>query len=107
HVEAALHAADFGVHQRTAGIGMAVPRRQVRLLADHAFAAHFLHLAVAVGDDPVATEQLGTYSAAVKHGNGVGKGEPLGIRLGALGQVAGDDADVDEVAAIGHARLSQ
>ena len=48
------------------GVASAVPlvyskllaRLQQRLVADHAEAAHFLHLAVGVGDDPVAGDQL-------------------------------------------------
>jgi hypothetical protein len=38
-----------------------------RLLADHAFAAHFLFLAVRVGNDPVATEQLRRLNADIRN----------------------------------------
>jgi hypothetical protein len=35
------------------------------LLADNAFAAHFLHLAKGIGDDPVAGDELRGDSAGV------------------------------------------
>ena len=61
HLVAALHRADRRLEHGTAGVAEALARLQVRLLADHAVAAHFLHLAVGVGDDPVAGQQPGRH----------------------------------------------
>ena len=58
HLIAALHAADTGRQQRSAGVDVVLARCDQRLFADDAGATHFLHVAVAVGDDPVSRQQL-------------------------------------------------
>ena len=54
-----------------------------RLDADDAVATHFLHLAVGVGDQPVAREQPGRHLTFVLNGDRIGEDEALvaGIRL--------------------------
>ena len=74
------------------------------LLADYPGAADFLHAPVTVGDDPVAREQFGWQRAVVLDGNGVGEGETVLLGLRLFCQKAGDDADVDLITRIGHAR---
>ena len=54
----------------------------MRLLADHALAAHLLHLAVGIGDDPVARHQACRHLALVADGDGVGEHEALLARVG-------------------------
>ena len=73
------------------------------MLADHAGAAHFLHAAVAVGDDPVARQQLSGQLAVIDDGHGVGERVAALLRLRLRGQVAGGDADVDLITRVGHA----
>ncbi|MNP65609.1 hypothetical protein D3C76_1612140 [compost metagenome] len=60
-------------------------------------------MAVAIGDHPVAAEQLGRQLAVVLDGHGVGEGKAILIRLRLFREEAGDDADVDLIARIGHA----
>ncbi|MNT43930.1 hypothetical protein D3C72_1804270 [compost metagenome] len=49
-------------------------RLEQRLVADHAQAGDFLRAVVAVGDDPVARDQLRRHLAGVVDGDGVGEG---------------------------------
>lgn len=72
------------------------------MLADHAGAANFLGTAVAVGDDPVARQQLGRNLALVLDGHRVGEGETVLLRGGLFRKVAGVDPDVDLVLGIAH-----
>ena len=52
-------APDRRLEDGAAGIAEALARLQVRLLADDAFADDFLHLAVGIGDEPVARHEAG------------------------------------------------
>ncbi len=61
HLIRALHGADLGGHYRAAAVGVARADVDQRLLADNTGAAYFLDLAVTVGDDPVARQQLGRH----------------------------------------------
>ncbi len=62
-------------------------RHEPRLLTDDALAAHLLHLAVRVGDDPVAGEQLGRDGAHVADSYRISEHVPAGVRLGLVGDV--------------------
>ncbi|EXF46893.1 hypothetical protein BAY1663_00617 [Pseudomonas sp. BAY1663] len=82
---------------------MVFARGDQRLFADDPGAAHFLHLAIAIGDDPVPRKQLRRNLASVFDGYRVGKGVAVLFRLRLCGQVAGRDADIDAIALIfGH-----
>ena len=59
HVVLALHRADRRLEDGAAGIPEPLARLQVRLFADDAVADHLLHLAVGVGDEPVARHEAG------------------------------------------------
>src|SRR5574344_1227854 len=100
HAEAAVHAADFGIEQGAAGVAVFGAGRNHRLLADYAFAAHFLGFSIAIGDDPVAAEQLYRAVALVAHANVVGKYELVFGRLRVVGDIAGFDLYADRV--VGH-----
>src|SRR5690606_1716936 len=65
HAVAALHGADGGAQHRARGVGELVAGLDARLLAHHALAAHLFHVPVAVGDHPVALEQLRGQAAEV------------------------------------------
>jgi hypothetical protein len=81
----------------TAGIFELLARLQQRLPADDAEAAHLLHLAGGIGDDPVPRNQLRSHGSDVLDGNCVGKDVAVvgGIRL--LGDIFRDRADCDLV----------
>jgi hypothetical protein len=49
-------------------------------MADDGEAAHLLDVAVRIGDDPVAGDQLRRDVAAVLDGDGVSEGELSGVR---------------------------
>src|SRR5450755_2651996 len=56
HLIAALHGAHGRFDHRAGRVAKSLARLQVRLLADHAIAARFLHIAVRIRDDPVARQ---------------------------------------------------
>ena len=58
HLVAALHGADRRRQLAAAGVFEALAGSQQGLVADHAEAAHLLHLAFRIGDEPVARDQL-------------------------------------------------
>ena len=60
-----------------------------RLVPDHAEAGHFLRAVVAVGDDPVARDQLRGHLAGIVDGDGVSEGMAPALGIGLLGQVLG------------------
>jgi len=55
------------------GIAKALPRANQRLLADDAFAAHFLTVTATLSDFPVARHQLNAMGALVMNSHGVAK----------------------------------
>ena len=101
HLVAALHGADRSFEHRAAGVAEALAGQQVRLLADHAFAAHFLDLAVRVGDHPVTRQQPRRHLAFVADGDRVGKGVVAFLGLGLLADIVGADVDADLVERVG------
>ncbi|MDV7397071.1 hypothetical protein RZS08_37070, partial [Arthrospira platensis SPKY1] len=58
HLVSPVHGADRRLEHAAAGVAEVLAGCELGLLADHPLAMHLLHLAVAVGDDPVAGEQL-------------------------------------------------
>jgi hypothetical protein len=73
HLVGALHRADRRFQYGAARVAEALAGHQVRLLADHALAAHLLHLAVRIGDEPVAAQQFRRHGAAIADRDRVGK----------------------------------
>src|SRR4029453_6726207 len=65
HLVAALHGTDRGFDHGAARIAEALAWFEMGLLADDAVAAHFLHLAVRIRDDPVAGQELRGHAALV------------------------------------------
>ncbi|CAI8833366.1 hypothetical protein EMIT048CA2_200038 [Pseudomonas chlororaphis] len=104
HLIAALHIADACGHDRTTAVGVAFSCGDQRLLADDAGTADFFDVPVAIGDHPVPGEQFGGQQAIVLYGDGVGEGKAVLLGLRLFCEKAGDDADVDLIARIGHAR---
>ena len=102
-LEAAAHRSDRGVELAAAGIfeGFAGPEQ--RLLADDAEAANFLHARVAVGDDPVAGNDLRGDGADVLEGDRIGENVTLAGRIGLIGDELRNGARRDLVfLAFGH-----
>src|SRR5579871_3071387 len=71
---------------------------QQRLVPHHADAAHFAHVVVRVGDDPVPADQLGRHRAQVLDDDGVGEDKATLSFARLLGYVRGVRADGDVVA---------
>src|SRR5687768_1681701 len=97
HLVAALHRADRRFEHGAAGVAEPLTGQQVRLLADHAFAADFLDLAVRVGNHPMPREQAGRHLAFVADRDRVGKSVVPFLGLGLLADVIGADVDTDLV----------
>ena len=79
----AVHRADRSAQHRGARVLECVSGAQVWLLADHSVALDFLHVAVAVGDDPVAREELRRNQSRVVNGDAVSKEVLVRGRIGA------------------------
>src|SRR5688572_19803704 len=71
HLVTPLHRTDRGLNDGSARISEALSRLQVRLFAHNAVAPDFLHLAVRVGNHPVARQQTRGGAAFVADGDGV------------------------------------
>jgi hypothetical protein len=77
-----------------------------RLLADHAVAGHFLHLAVGIGDHPVTGEQARRHLAGIAQGDGVGENVAIVTGLRLIGDEACFDLHIDCVGRFfSHARI--
>src|SRR3989338_1121541 len=87
HLVAAAHRADLRGQHRAAGIFKALARLEQRLLAHHALPAHFLHMVVCIGDDPMTAYELGGRPAEIGDGDGIGKHETIARLIGLLRQV--------------------
>ncbi len=83
HLVTALHGAKAGRQHCTAGVVEGLSWRDQGLLADDAAAAHFFHLVVVIGNDPVARQQLDGLLALVFDADGVGENITVvvGVRL--------------------------
>ena len=99
HLVGAFHHAERGRQRASRGVFERFARLERRLLADDAGAADFFDVARAVGDDPVAGQQLDGLLAFVRDRDGIEE-EPLVLRrLGLLRGVLRLDRDAD---AAGH-----
>ena len=103
HLVAAVHGADRGGDDAATGVFEAFAGLQQGLLADHAEAADFLYLAVGVGDDPVAADQLRGDVAGIGDGDGIGENETILSDVGLFRVVFAVHLDFDPVLlAFGH-----
>src|SRR5258708_923708 len=84
HLIAALHGADGGLDHGAGRVAKSLPGLQVRLLADDAIAAGFLHIAVRIRDDPVTCEQARRDLSFIANGNGAREYKTLVARIGLL-----------------------
>src|SRR5262245_309164 len=101
HLVGALHRSHRRLEDRAARVAETLAGLEVGLLADHAVAAHFLHLAVGVGDDPVSRHQSRRYRAFIADRYGVGEHEAPLARVGLLVDEVGLDVDANLVALVG------
>src|SRR5262249_29956890 len=83
HLVRALHRTDRRRQYAAARIAVHVAAVEDRLLADHARAFDFLHLPVAVRDDPVPAPELRPDVVLVRNGDEICEGESalLGARM--------------------------
>src|SRR5258708_7822785 len=84
HLIAALHGADGRLDHGAGRVAKSLPGLQVRLLADDAIAAGFLHIAVRIRDDPVTCEQARRDLSLIANGNGAREYKTLVARIGLL-----------------------
>src|SRR5690625_429459 len=95
HLVAALHDA-AGSRQRAAtGVAEAPAWRQHRLFSYHARALDLLRRAPAVGDSPVAVEQLDLFASMVGNLHVIGPDEMLFLRRRLILKIARLDGDFD------------
>jgi hypothetical protein len=87
HLVAAAHRADLRGQHRAAGVFEALAGFQQWLLAHHALPAHFLHMVIGIGDDPMTADELGGRMTEIGNGDGVGKHETVARLIGLLRQV--------------------
>ncbi len=101
HLVTAVHGADGGFEHAAAGVAERFARCEQRLFAHHALSMNFLHVAGAVGDDPMAADELRGNAAGVVDGDVVGKNVVVvfGVRL-CLDEF-GDGFDLDAIAVRG------
>jgi hypothetical protein len=97
HLVAALHDAHRRFQHGAGGVLVVVAGAHPRLLADHALAAHLFHLAVGVGDHPVAGDQARGHVARIVQRDGVGEDVAVVAGLGLIGDEACFDLHVDRV----------
>jgi len=74
----------------------------MRLFADDTVAAHFLNLAIGIGDEPVPPHQASRKVAIIADGDGVREYESRLIRVGLFSQIAGLHVYRDSVGAFLH-----
>ena len=84
----ALHDPHRRLQNGTAGIAKALARANQWLLPDDAFAAHFLALAAALGDFPVARHELHAMGALIVDGDGIAEDVTRLRIIGLIGTVA-------------------
>lgn len=98
----AVHGAGRCTNLAAAGVLKALAGFEQWLVAYYAKTFDFTNFIVAVGDQPMAADQLRADAADVGDGDRVGEGKftLLGHRL--VGQVAAFDADFDGIFRIGH-----
>ena len=77
----------------------------MRLLADDAVAADFLHLAISIGDHPVAADQAGRHIAVVGNRNRIRKYVAIGVGLRLLVDVVGGDLNQNFAVFLAHGAI--
>jgi hypothetical protein len=87
HLVAASHRSHLCGQHRATGIFEALAGFQHRLFANHALSAHFLHMVIGIGNDPVAADELGCDRAEICDGDGVGKYETVAGLIGLFRQI--------------------
>src|ERR1051325_8065028 len=95
HGVGAVHRADGGAQRAEARVLEPLPRRDDRRLADHSRSLHVLDVAVPVGDDPFAADQVRRLRAFIGDPNPVGEEKIVRLRLASLFDVKGLDLDTD------------
>src|SRR5579863_4273005 len=95
HAIGALHRADRGRQRAEAGVLAAIAATEDRLVADHPGPLHPLHLAIAIGDDPLAADQLHRLAVEVGDADAVGEEVVVLLRRAALGVVEARHLDAD------------
>src|SRR6185312_915809 len=95
HAVGAAHGSVGHRERAVARILVVLARTDGRLLSDDPVALHVLLVAVGVGDDPVAAEELGRHLALVRDADRVDENPLAAGRL--LLEIAGADADSDSL----------
>ena len=90
-----FHYTDWGLQNGAAGVTETLARANQRLLTDDALATHFLAIAAALGDFPVACHQLSAMWTLIVDGHCVAKHVARLAIVRLISAVARDDADVD------------
>jgi len=81
HLVAATHGANRCLQYCAAGVLVAFARFDKRLFTNHTFAFHFLGLAVAVGNNPMASQQLRCGISLIGDCDGIGENEFIVFRV--------------------------
>jgi len=74
---------------------MLLTGKYMRLLTHHTFALDLLHLAVGIGDDPVAVNEPGGQGPRVANSDGVGKHVACAVGLGLIWKIEGFSRDLN------------
>ena len=93
-VKRALHGSRSGAKTAAAGVFKGLPWLQQRLIAHYAQPFDFFNVAMGVGDDPVARNQLCRRITVVGDLDGVRKTVNVSTGIGLLRQVFGADVNV-------------
>ena len=75
-----MHGTNRSLQHGARGVAESFARGQVRLLADHTFAVHFLAILCAIKNDPVPANQTRRQTAGVGDGDGVSEDETAVVR---------------------------
>jgi len=102
----AFHGSHRGFYHGPAGVAEDLARLEVGLLAYDALTANLLDLAVGVGYQPVAVEQLRRGAAGVADRDRIGKHVAVCVRVGLIVDVRGFDANLEFVCVVlAHAQV--
>ena len=77
HLVAARHSAHLCGEHRTACILEALVWPEDRLFAHDPLAAHFLHILIGIGNNPMTTDQLDSGIAFIGYGDGISENEAI------------------------------
>ena len=87
HLVTAAHRADLCGQHCAAGIFETLARFEQGLLTDYTLPAHFLHMVMGIGDNPMAADELDGRMAEIGNGDGVRKHVTMVRLVGLLRQV--------------------